>query len=190
VCALSATLAAGVLLAGCIPSWGPSGHVTTTTQPEVATTRPRVTTTTAHPTTTTSTTVVTITTTTTASTTTTTLDPATLDTATENDLLQAAADMNYVFSVYDWFNAPAAQMQVIDPSLDWGGKLFFVVLTNVNAYDTVCLSEQSGSGAWFGLGIIANTGAAPAGTYYTKSSVNPCGGFVTPSAIATWSSSF
>jgi hypothetical protein len=189
VCTLGAAVAAAVLLGGCLSPRVPSGPVTTTTRPEVANTRPRVTTTTVHATTTTSTTVVAATTTTTASTsTTTTIDPATLDAATESDLLKAAADMKGYFTTYDWFNAPAAQMHVIDPSLDWGGKLFFMPLTNSNTDDTVCLSEQSGSGTWFALGIIATAGAAPAGTYYAKASVNLCAA-VSPVTIATWSTS-
>ncbi len=54
------------------------------------------------------------------------------------------------------FVANAATMKTIEPSLDWGGKLTFVVGDAATAGDqqTVCLSEASKSGKVFQIAAV------------------------------------
>ena len=74
-------------------------------------------------------------------------------------------------------------MKAAEPTLAWGTKLLVQVGTNSDPNDTVCLSELSKSGSWFAVGDVANSsGAADDGTYFKKSSTDPC--TTDPSIIA------
>jgi len=150
-------------LSSCLPAHVPSpgSHSTTTT------TRPRPKTTTTRPaTTTTTSTTSSVSTTSSTTTTTTTIPAATLDAATKRDLLIALADEDQAYSLHSQYDASAADMQAIDPSLDWGGRLNVAVAGAVTDNDggTVCLSEQSLSGNNFSIGKVV--AGAKQGTYY------------------------
>jgi type IV pilus assembly protein PilA len=111
------------------------------------------------------------------------------DRATQSDLRNVLTAEKTVYTDTQSYYVNSASVKAAEPSLAWGTKLLVQVGTNTVANDTVCLSEQSGSGTWFGVGDVATASAtADAGTDYTKGVTDPC---TTVSAtIAGWSASW
>lgn len=107
------------------------------------------------------------------------------DRATQANLHNALTAEKTVYTDTQSYDATIANLRAIEPSLGWGAKVVVQVGTNAVANDTVCLSEQSKSAAWFALGDIATSSAtATAGTYFTKSNSDPC--TANAATIATW----
>ena len=97
------------------------------------------------------------------------------DRATESDLRNGLTAEKTVYTDTQAYYLTSSAVKTAEPSLKWGTKLLVQVGTNGAPNDTVCLSEQSASGAWFGIGDIETaTGSAGAGTYYTQDTVDPC----------------
>ncbi len=90
------------------------------------------------------------------------------DRAAQSDLRNGLTAEKTSYTDTQVYDANAANMKAIEPSLDWGGKLAVTVGDAVTAGDaqTVCLAEASKSGSTFELADVA---AGPnAGTYYGK----------------------
>jgi len=91
------------------------------------------------------------------------------DRAAQSDLRNGLTAEKTTYTDTQVYDATAANMKAIEPSLDWGGKLTVVVGDTTVPPDgqTVCLSEASKSGKVFQLADVA--AGANAGTYYGKS---------------------
>ena len=121
------------------------------------------------------------------------------DRAAQSDLRNALTAEKTVYvdnQTYSNDTAAGGLMVTTESSLNWGGvksatrPLNVGVLTNNVANDTVCLSEQSASGAWFGIGDIATASATQAaGTFFKKNATDPCAA-ATVATIGGWASSF
>jgi type IV pilus assembly protein PilA len=107
------------------------------------------------------------------------------DRATQSDLRNGLTAEKAAYTDLQEYYVNSAAVKADEPSLQWGVKLFVQVGTNLNADDTVCLSERSNSGTWYAVGDVAmSTGAAGAGTYFTKGNADPC--TTDAATIATW----
>jgi type IV pilus assembly protein PilA len=107
------------------------------------------------------------------------------DRATQSDLRNGMTAEKTVYVDTQQYYLNSVAVKAAEPSLQWGTKLLVQVGMNSVSDDTVCLSEQSASGTWFGVGDIATSSAtAPAGTYFTKAPADPC--TTVPSTIAGW----
>jgi type IV pilus assembly protein PilA len=107
------------------------------------------------------------------------------DRATQSDLRNGMTAEKTVYVDTQQYYLNSVAVKAAEPSLKWGTKLFVQVGMNSVADDTVCLSEQSASGTWFGVGDIATSSpTAPAGTYFTKAPADPC--TTVPATIAGW----
>ena len=91
------------------------------------------------------------------------------DRAAQSDLRNGLTAEKTEYTDSQVYDATAANMKAIEPSLDWGGKLTVVVGDTTVPPDgqTVCLSEASKSGTVFQLADVA--AGVNAGTYYGKS---------------------
>src|SRR5437879_7446000 len=86
------------------------------------------------------------------------------DRATQSDLRNALTNEQVAYTDNQAYDPVAANMKVLDPSLDWGGKITIVVGdASVGTNDMVCVSEASKSGTTFSLAHIA---LGPATGYY------------------------
>src|SRR5215831_84102 len=91
------------------------------------------------------------------------------DRATQSDLRNGLTAEKTVYVDTQQYYLNSVAVKAAEPSLKWGTKLLVQVGMNSVTDDMVCLSEQSASGTWFGVGDIATSSAtAPAGTYFTK----------------------
>ena len=107
------------------------------------------------------------------------------DRATQSDLRNGLTAEKTVYTDLQEYYQNSVAVKAAEPSLQWGTKLLVQVGMNSVTDDTVCLSQQSKSGAWFAVGDIATSSpTAPAGTYYTKAPADPC--TTVPSTIAGW----
>jgi len=90
------------------------------------------------------------------------------DRAAQSDLRNGLTAEKTTYTDTQVYDANAANMKAIEPSLKWGAGLTVVVGDAVTAGDgqTVCLSEASKSGKVFQLADVA--AGANAGTYYGK----------------------
>ncbi len=91
------------------------------------------------------------------------------DRAAQSDVRNGLTAEKTAYTDGQVFVANAATMKGIEPSLDWGGKLSFVVGDALVAGDqqTVCLSEASKSGKVFQIAAV-DTGPN-AGIWFGKS---------------------
>jgi len=111
------------------------------------------------------------------------------DRATQSDLRNGLTAEKTVYTDTQTYYVNSAAVKAAEPSLAWGTRLLVQVGTNTAANDTVCLSEQSASGTWFGLGDVATASATvEAGTYFTKGAADPC--TTNPATIAGWAQSW
>lgn len=109
------------------------------------------------------------------------------DRAAQSDLRHGLTAEKIVYTDTQAYYVNSAAVKATEPSLKWGTKLLVQVGTNQDTNDTVCLSQQSASGDWFGIGDIAtDTATAGAGTYFTKATTDPC--TTDPATIASWAS--
>ena len=89
------------------------------------------------------------------------------DRATQSDLRNALTNEQVAYTDNQAYDPVAANMKVLDPSLDWGGKITIVVGdASVGTNDMVCVSEASKSGTTFSLAHIAL--GPVTGYYYGK----------------------
>lgn len=98
--------------------------------------------------------------------------------AAQSDLRNGLTAEKIFYADDERYTGVAAEMDLIEPSLDWGGDLTF--RTSADG-QTVCLSQVSGSGAVFALAHVA-TGAS-AGKYFNH---GPCPAPVTAAAVSGW----
>ena len=91
------------------------------------------------------------------------------DRAAQSDVRNGLTAEKTAYTDNQVFVANAATMKAIEPSLDWGGKLAFVVGDAVSAGDqqTMCLSAASKSGNVFQIAAV-DTGPN-AGIWFGKS---------------------
>ena len=84
------------------------------------------------------------------------------DRAAQSDLRNALTNEQVAYTDNQAYEANAANMKTMEPSLDWGGKITIVVgNSSIGTNDMVCVSEASKSGTTFSLAHIAlgpNTG--------------------------------
>jgi type IV pilus assembly protein PilA len=89
------------------------------------------------------------------------------DRAAQSEIRNALVNEKITYTDTQAYDANAAKMKALEPSLDWGGKLTVVVGdSSIGTNDMVCLSQASNSGTIFSLADIA-TGPR-AGVYYGK----------------------
>jgi type IV pilus assembly protein PilA len=130
------------------------------------------------------------------------------DRAAQSDLRNGLTTEKTIYTdnqLYTSDTTAAGALNTNESSLNWADKrgngrgLNAVVLWNgaapvpapANSGDTVCLSEKSASGTWFGLADVAVNGTVPAGTYFKNNGTtgDPCAG-VAANAFTGWASSF
>ena len=111
------------------------------------------------------------------------------DRATESELRNGLTAEKTVYVDTQTYYVDSTAVKAAEPTLRWGTKLLVQVGTNAAANDTVCLSEKSPSGTWFGVGDVAQRSAsAEAGTFYTRSNTDPC--TTDAAVIAGWGPSW
>jgi hypothetical protein len=106
--------------------------------------------------------------------------PGRSDEEVQSDLRNALAAEKVVYVDSEKYDATAANMRNVEPSLDWGGKLKVSVGDAVTPGDAavVCMSEKSSAGS---IQTIADVAAGPhAGTFY---GLDPCPAKPTPKSI-------
>jgi hypothetical protein len=99
----------------------------------------------------------------------------------QSELKNALTAEKVVYVDSEKYDATAANMRNVEPSLDWGGKLKVTVGDAVTPGDSavVCISEASPSGKTSAIGDVA---VGPlAGTYYGSTS---CPAELTPKSLA------
>jgi type IV pilus assembly protein PilA len=89
------------------------------------------------------------------------------DRAVQSELRNALTNEKITYTDTQTYEANAATMKALEPSLDWGGKLTIVVGdSSIGTKDMVCVSETSKSGAIFSLADIAV--GPSSGVFYGK----------------------
>jgi type IV pilus assembly protein PilA len=89
------------------------------------------------------------------------------DRAVQSELRNALTNEKVTYTDNQTYDANAANMKALEPSLDWGGKLTIVVGdSSIGTKDMVCVSEASKSGTTFSLADIAL--GPSSGVYYGK----------------------
>jgi type IV pilus assembly protein PilA len=91
------------------------------------------------------------------------------DSAAKSDLRNALTAEKTSYVDTQKYSNVAADMEAIEPSLNWGTDLTVTVSADGSI---VCLQEDSKSGTTFAITDVS-TGAATAGTYYTKTGTCP-----------------
>jgi len=111
------------------------------------------------------------------------------DRSTESELRNGLTAEKTVYVDTQTYYVDSTAVKAAEPTLRWATKLFVQVGSNAAPNDTVCLSERSPSGTWFGVGDVAQASAtAEAGTYYTKAASDPC--TTDAAVIAGWGPSW
>src|SRR5438477_8563237 len=74
------------------------------------------------------------------------------DRAVQSELRNALVNEKVSYTDSSTYEANAANMKLLEPALDWGGKLTVVVGdSSIGTKDMVCVSEVSKSGTTFSL---------------------------------------
>jgi type IV pilus assembly protein PilA len=89
------------------------------------------------------------------------------DRAVQSELRNALTNEKVTYTDSSTYDGSTANMKVLEPSLDWGGKLTLVVGdSSIGTKDMFCVSEVSKSGTTFSLADIAL--GPSSGVYYGK----------------------
>jgi hypothetical protein len=112
-------------------------------------------------------------------------DPHPADTKAKNDLTQALADMNQYYADHGIYTSYLPYLRAIDSTIDWDGKLTFMIGTAQDAGDDslVCLTEQSTTGTVFNIAYIAR-GIYKSGPYENKG--GDCADLIVPVIEGAW----
>jgi hypothetical protein len=106
------------------------------------------------------------------------------DRAAQIDLRNALTAEKTVYVDSQSYSGSRTALQQIEPSLDWGGNLSFVVgRAGGNPDQVVCLSERSKSGTTYALADVAS--GPQAGTFFATTA---CPAVVTDASFSSFTS--